>query len=381
MPAVPKFSLRTLSETLHDAALPASVSAKDQGSIGRMIECGRRLDNYFEAIIASSFAAYGTDGRSKGDRNTDDHIHSKGDVKGDEAPALLGGYPRMPRPRRGDWLAEHAEPGQSVTRFLSRSAQMAQPHASYNTIALVILGSDGFPPQDVVSLKMYVSSFFLLPVEVVGPLSVTDDEAVAEIRRRQHPDTGLQLFAGDCIQFAKKAILKNRDLSRRVVATMGITMVDLTKDHDWNFLYGLASPLDSSGCFSMCRFSPTFNEEKVPDAAAAARLILQRSCKVLTHELTHIFGVKHCVHFQCLMNGVNHVRELQQQSLLECPLCCRKLCLQLGWRDLGERYKKQALALTALGYQEEAAFINSVVLPVLAQNPATAANAAEPLVR
>ena len=29
----------------------------------------------------------------------------------------------------------------------------------------------------------------------------------------------------------------------------------------------------------------------------------------MTHEIGHMFGIKHCVHFNCLMNGSNHEEE------------------------------------------------------------------------
>ena len=49
---------------------------------------------------------------------------------------------------------------------------------------------------------------------------------------------------------------------RRCVATMGITMVDITKG-DWNFVYGLADLMEGIGCFSLARFSPEFNHETI----------------------------------------------------------------------------------------------------------------------
>jgi archaemetzincin len=358
------FKLRNLSETLADAALPVSISTKDMQAVGLAVERARRLDGFFTSIISNSFGAFELERREKNTQKRLGPADEKGPEDSTRGEPGARGFPRMPKPRKGDWLDEHEEPGQPVQRFLSRSSQMPQPHGPYNTIALVIIGAEGFPSELVASLRLYVSSFFLLPVEVLGPLAIDDGDGSA-IQRRQHPDTGLQLFAKDCLEFARKAVARDRALSRRVIATMGITMLDLTVNADWNFVYGLASPLHASGCFSMCRFSPSFNGEAVSSAEAAAKIILQRSCKVLTHELTHIFGVKHCVHFQCLMNGANHVGELERQPLLECPLCCRKLLLQLGWKDLALRYRTQALALRKMGFDQEAEFIESVLLPLL----------------
>jgi archaemetzincin len=34
----------------------------------------------------------------------------------------------------------------------------------------------------------------------------------------------------------------------------------------------------------------------------AEDLLLRRNCKVLAHEIAHMFGITHCVFFNCLMN-------------------------------------------------------------------------------
>ena len=37
--------------------------------------------------------------------------------------------------------------------------------------------------------------------------------------------------------------------------------------------------------------------------------VTYRACKVMVHEVCHMFGIKHCVYFHCLMNGSNHDEE------------------------------------------------------------------------
>ena len=345
---------------MSDAVLPTRLSAKDASLLGA-VAYARNYDSYFDAVIAASCIPPASTSRRKQEEQSI--------ASGDQKAALVNTaaercscrvFPPIAKPQRGDWLDEHHEAGQSVSRFLERSCQYAKPHGPYDTIAIVIIGEGGFPSELVAQLREYISAFFLLPVTVVGPMSIEVGDGKS-IRRRQHPDTGLQLFASDCLDFAKKVVSNDRKLSRRVVATMGITMLDLTKDENWNFLYGLASSFESSGCFSMCRFSPSFNGEKVSSAAETAKTILNRCCKVVTHELTHIFGVKHCVHFQCLMNGANHCGELARQPLLECPVCCKKLTLQLGW-DLAQRFTRLGAVLESMEFVEDASFVQSELL-------------------
>ena len=259
-------------------------------------------------------------------------------------------------------------------------------HGKFTTIILVVLGAD-FPKAVLVKLKQYIEAFFVpLQVECIGPVAIdgtkADPAAAASIKRRINPDTQqLQLFAGDCIPYVTKKVAENRDLSRRALVTMGVTMIDLTPKEDWNFVYGLARPMDGCGVFSMHRFSPAFNGERALSPEAEHQLILERCCKVVTHEITHLFGVKHCVHFKCLMNGVNHVGELQLQPLLECPSCTKKLTAQLRW-PLRQRYETLAKALRECGFHTQADFVATHLLPRLdthvASSPGPTTADAEP---
>ena len=74
---------------------------------------------------------------------------------GDSAcQALRGsGFDPMRRPRRGDWLAEHKERGQSFVSF-QRLAFKATVHGSFDTVALVVLGAiDDFDQSTLDSLR------------------------------------------------------------------------------------------------------------------------------------------------------------------------------------------------------------------------------------
>lgn len=57
----------------------------------------------------------------------------------------------------------------------------------------------------------------------------------------------------------------------------------------------------------------------------------------MAHEIGHMFGIKHCVHYSCLMNGSNHAEEASKKPVEYCPVCLRKLQTNLKF-DLRERY-------------------------------------------
>ncbi|XP_037665616.1 archaemetzincin-2 isoform X4 [Choloepus didactylus] len=78
-----------------------------------------------------------------------------------------------------------------------------------------------------------------------------------------------------------------------------------------------------------------FDNYYIPEITS---ILLLRSCKTLSHELGHIFGLRHCQWLSCLMQGSNHLEEADRRPLNLCPICLRKLQCALGF-SIVERYK------------------------------------------
>jgi archaemetzincin len=70
---------------------------------------------------------------------------------------------------------------------------------------------------------------------------------------------------------------------------------------------------------------------------------------VLAHETGHMLSMHHCTRFECLMNGVNHLAELDRSPIWLCPMCLRKLDYAIGldvvdhYRKLGAFFRRQRL--------------------------------------
>ena len=125
-------------------------------------------------------------------------------------------------------------------------------------------------------------------------------------------------------------------------AVIGVTLSDIYPREDWNFVFGLANSATRVGIFSMARYFEEFpklpnNLENSTDPSSAK--FLERICKVMCHEFCHMFGLKHCIYFDCLMNGSNHLKEADRRSIFLCPVCLRKMhyCLKF---DIEKRYKQ-----------------------------------------
>nr|XP_033816847.1 archaemetzincin-2 isoform X5 [Geotrypetes seraphini] len=139
---------------------------------------------------------------------------------------------------------------------------------------------------------------------------------------------------------------------------VGITMIDLYPKESWNFVFGQASLTEGMGIFSFARYDSDFYSRNYKGQLKPVKkltagdysvfdgyytppvtsTLLLRSCKTLTHELGHIFGIRHCQWLQCVMQGSNHLEESDRRPLELCPICIRKLHCALGF-NIAERYK------------------------------------------
>jgi hypothetical protein len=52
---------------------------------------------------------------------------------------------------------------------------------------------------------------------------------------------------------------------------------------------------------------------------------LPRAGKLVVHELAHVYGIDHCIHYHCVMNGTGHLVEEFSAPAHLCAVCLRKL--------------------------------------------------------
>ena len=106
-------------------------------------------------------------------------------------------------------------------------------------------------------------------------------------------------------------------------AVMAVTMSDIFKG-EFNFLYGLAGL--HLGVVSLHRLhpdSPSYDYEG-PTKGRPDEMLLRHTMDVLTHELGHSFGLRHCTYFSCVMQGFNCLEEAEGHAPDLCPVCLRK---------------------------------------------------------
>ncbi len=82
------------------------------------------------------------------------------------------------------------------------------------------------------------------------------------------------------------------------------------------------------GVESLVRLDPGFFNR--PDNADNRRLFLSCVAAITVHEMGHDFGLAHCVYYECVMNGCNHLPEFDRAPLFFCPICLRTLHWPIG---------------------------------------------------
>jgi len=115
--------------------------------------------------------------------------------------------------------------------------------------------------------------------------------------------------------------LKKKD----TFCVLGITNQDLYPHEDYNFVFGEANLDNACGVFSFCRFHQDY-----PGNENCEQSLTQRACYIMAHEITHMFGLRHCIYYECLMNGTMSSQELSRKhNHTICPVCLKKLKINL----------------------------------------------------
>jgi archaemetzincin len=245
-------------------------------------------------------------------------------------------------PEPGDWLAEHPEKPQTFDDYLQSHFHM--PTEQRGVIYLLPLGT--FPPEapQLASLEAIVRAFYTLDVRVLPAVPIADVTAT----KRINANTGKrQLLAPDILAWMKKRVPAD------AYAVMALTMEDLYPEESWNVVFGMASLHDRVGVQSFARQDPAFfGDDRTPGWQALA---LRRATWTVIHEVAHMFGLSHCVHYQCIVAGSNSQDESDRAPLHPCPVCLHKLWWAIRF-DPAARESAVAKALVDLGIADEAAW-------------------------
>lgn len=228
-----------------------------------------------------------------------------------------GSFAPMAKPQVGEWLASRKEVGQTFAQYV-QSRPNKPGDGGRGAIYLQPIGK--FPKEGVQleDVRKFLEVFYQ-PLKVVMLHGLDESELMVTTRVNRGTDK-LQMNCTELLD----------ELERRVPAdayiVMAVTMTDLYPSEQWNFVFGMARLKNRVGAFSLARYG-------TDDPLLAS----QRAVKVVAHETGHAFGMAHCVHYRCLMNGVNHLGEADKVPMTLCPVCLRKLHYATGYNPV-KRY-------------------------------------------
>mmetsp|Transcript_11405 Transcript_11405/g.15351 ORF Transcript_11405/g.15351 Transcript_11405/m.15351 type:complete len:86 (+) Transcript_11405:868-1125(+) len=81
----------------------------------------------------------------------------------------------------------------------------------------------------------------------------------------------------------------------------------------------------------------------------------------MVHEIGHMFGLKHCIYYECTLNGSNGSFEYDRvPHRTLCPICLAKLKMNAKF-NCRERYSKLIEASAELGFVEDVEFYTRIL--------------------
>jgi archaemetzincin len=244
-------------------------------------------------------------------------------------------HTRKGKPRPGDWLAEHHEDGQTFDEY--RRSDPNRPTRKRTTIYVQPLG--GFNKlqdrlvEDTIDM---LGRFYGAPVKKLKPLGL---DVIPAKARRLHPTTRHpQILSGYVLRLLKPRRPKD------AVAVIALTASDLWPGKGWNFVFGEASLRQRVGVWSLARYgNPAKNYPRV----------LRRTLQTALHETGHMFGIDHCIAYECGMNGSNSLEESDRGPMGFCPECEQKIWWAFK-TDPVKRYRRLVEFAKAHDLKEEA---------------------------
>jgi archaemetzincin len=247
-----------------------------------------------------------------------------------------GAFTPKTKPEASDWLAQHAEPGQTFLAYLNDRPNL--PSEKRSTIYIMPIGEfpDKFAP-DLQVLLEYTKAYYH-PMQVMMKPITPEGKVLAQSRVNRGVK---QWLTGDILKWMSPK------LDDDAYAVISVTMTDLYPAAEWNFVFGMASLRQRVGVFSFLRY-----------ADKDESLVLRRAAKILTHETGHMFGIKHCIFYQCNMNGANHLKEMDNTPMHLCPVCLRKMQHAVKFDPI-ERYQKLHVFYVKYKLDKEAGWVKS----------------------
>ncbi|MEM9458334.1 MAG: archaemetzincin [Myxococcota bacterium] len=264
-----------------------------------------------------------------------------------------GAFEPLGPPLPGSWRARVHESSQGYDDFVVARRNPVEP--GRQTLVLLPLGS--FPTEMVIDgehvfgvrtpelyeMRGFLRTYFGLPVDVVTPMPIDDLDLPTRAR------SGRTQYDAAALVDAFVPVLPEHAYSMTVLINR-----DLFAAPERAFGFGYATHYERLAVMSFARLDPLV--DGTLHGIEAEERIRERAYKLLAHEVAHTFGLRHCDHYACIMNGMADPLELDRTPLHLCPVCLRKLLHVLDI-DPEARYRALADWYTEFSVEAEASWV------------------------
>lgn len=247
------------------------------------------------------------------------------------------------------WRINHHEKTQSLEDYIKQKPTLRT--LKRNTIYVLPLGGKGNLKMPLVNIVTeYIAAFFGQKTHIQKRIPNIIHMTPKKYKRIHQ---GHQQI---CTQFILSDVLQKK-LPPDGLACVGLSTIDLYPSKKWNFVFGQARLHGRVALASWYRH--VLEMENIPKKRIK-KVIILRTLKTITHELSHAFSIPHCTKYHCLMNGSNNQREADQQPWHLCPICASKLNYALE-TNLKKRYVALRHFFKKYGYKKEARYCRKMI--------------------
>ena len=256
-------------------------------------------------------------------------------------------FVKMGKPTPDEWLATYPESGQTFDEYTKEDPTL--PTIERKTLYVQPLGKFNQQQRKIINTTAeYMRLFFNLPVKVLPDKAFAPTLSPTSIR--YHPQWKTkQNITG----YILKDVLQPA-LPKDAAALIAFTEQDLYPGATMNFVFGQASLENRVGVWSLYRLDNLTGDQN----------FLKRMLKIAVHETGHIFSIRHCTKYICVMSGANHLGETDAHPIDACPECMAKICWlsdaqpKQRYLNLAEFCKKYGLKAEEESFRKKASAVN-----------------------
>jgi archaemetzincin len=244
-------------------------------------------------------------------------------------------YKPISAPGKDDWLMNHKEYGQTFLEYKNFGFHQIKKNKDIIYIASLSFNiNPSFDQNFITSMIVLCQSYFYdMKIKLLN-LKIN----LEGVEYRNYEDGSYQLNACTIIE---KLYYEMPDDGYCLICLTDIDLyndVRVIKPRKWiyypppyknDFCYELNSYKYWVSICSIARFDPSFGlDEKPKDDNIKIKFyfnLLKRCAKVVVKNIAHMFGLRNCIFFKCVMNGFNSMKEFDSRPIEVCPCCLRKI--------------------------------------------------------